>query len=274
MKIGIFAKTFNKPGALPVLQAVRDAGYETTQFNMACVGLPSLPGEISPNVEHQVQHASKITGVSIAAVSATYNMIHPNPQVRANGLRQLGVIARSARNMGISLVTLCTGTRDPTDQWRYHPDNTSPTAWRDLLAEMQKAIVIAEHLDIDLGIEPELTNVVSSARHARQLIDELQSPRLKVILDPANLFETADEAKRHALIANAIDLLADHIAVAHAKDRDAGGHVVAAGKGVIDFPHFISCLAAAGFKGPVVAHGLSEIEAPGVAAFLKSLTLP
>ncbi len=47
MQIGIFAKTFSVQGALPVLQAVRAAGYEAAQFNMACLGLPPMPDEIS-----------------------------------------------------------------------------------------------------------------------------------------------------------------------------------------------------------------------------------
>ena len=45
----------------------------------------------------------------------------------------------------------------------------------------------------------------------------------------------------------------------------------AAGKGVVDFAHFIGCLRAAGFDGDMVTHGLSAAEAPVVAAFLAGL---
>ena len=41
-------------------------------------------------------------------------------------------------------MTLCTGTRDPEDQWRAHPGNNEPEAWRDLLEAMQSALAIAE----------------------------------------------------------------------------------------------------------------------------------
>jgi sugar phosphate isomerase/epimerase len=60
--------------------------------------------------------------------------------------------------------------------------------------------------------------------------------------------------------------------MAHAKDRTADGGFAAAGKGVIDFRHFIGCLKQAGFDGPLIAHGLDASEAPGVAQFLKGLT--
>lgn len=271
MQLGIFAKTFSAQGADPVLKAVRDAGYEAAQFNMACVGLPSMPEEISPKIISEIASASKIHGVEIAAISGTYNMAHPNSAVRSDGLRRLGVIIANAKAMGTNLVTLCTGTRDPEDQWRGHKDNSTPEAWRDMRDEMFKALAMAEAHGVTLGIEPELANIVSSAQRAKQLIDEMYSPFLRVVLDPANLFEVQTELKRRSIIAEAINELAGHIAMVHAKDRNSVGNFVAPGKGVIDFKFFAQCLKHVGFKGPMITHGLSEAEAPSVATFLKSV---
>ena len=167
------------------------------------------------------------------------------------------------------MITLCTGTRDPDDQWRAHPDNGSAEAWRDLIAAMETALACAERWNIDLGIEPELANVVSSAGKARALIRELNNPRLKIVLDPANLFERATLREQHRVVSSAIDLIGDRIAMAHAKDRAADGSFIAAGKGVVDFGHFATCLKAAGFDGPLVTHGLTASESLGVAAFLR-----
>ena len=271
MQLGIFAKTFSANGALPVLQAVKQAGYDVAQFNMACVGLPSMPETIAPSIAKEIATASSTSGVTIAAVSGTYNMIHPDPAVRTDGLARLATIIRAAPSMGTRLVTLCTGTRNPVDQWKHHPDNSSKEAWRDLLEEIGKAVVVAEECGVDLGIEPELANVVSSAEQARRLIDELKSPRIRIVLDPANLFEIAMSHVSRSIIAWAVELLGDRIAMAHAKDRRANGEFSAAGSGVVDFPHFIRCLRDAGFDGPLVTHGLSEQEAPGVAAFLRGV---
>ncbi len=271
MKIGVFAKTFPDQGAHNVLRAVKEAGYQTAQFNMACVGLSAMPDQIPFSAANEIAQASRETGISIAAVSCTYNMIHPDKDVRTQGLRRLAVMIAAARQMGTGLVTLCTGTRDAEDQWRHHSDNQSPDAWRDLMNEMRQAAKLAETHDVDIGIEPELANVVNSAKTARKLIDELGSPRVRIVLDPANLFETAETGARHAIIEQAVDSLADRIAMAHAKDRDTNGYFVAAGQGVIDFRHFTSALKSAGFNGPLITHGLSALEAPGVAAFLKDV---
>jgi sugar phosphate isomerase/epimerase len=228
-----------------------------------------MPNEITAETIAEIAEVCREEGVSIAAVSATYNMIHPDPKVRADGLRRLEVIIKAARGMGTSLVTLCTGSRDPDDQWRHHPDNQSEDAWRDLLMEMDEAVALAEAYDVDLGIEPELANVINSADAAKRLVNQIGSPRLRILLDPANLFETASADERRNIVAHASETLAGNISMAHAKDRDAAGGFAAAGKGVIDFPHFIACLRQAGFDGPLVTHGLTEAEAPAVASFLE-----
>lgn len=267
MQIGIFAKTFPGTDAMTVLSAVHAAGYDTAQFNMACLGLPAMPDAITPEQTAAVAAAATATGVSIAAVSGTYNMIHPDPTVRATGLARLETLAASAHAMGTRLITLCTGSRDADDQWRHHPDNASPAAWSDLVTEMEKAVILADRYDVELGVEPELANVVSSASAARRLIDEIGSPRIRIILDPANLFET--EADHARIIAAAVDLLGPHIAMAHAKDRKPDGSFTAAGTGVVDFAAFMTDLKAAGFNGPMITHGLDASEAASVSRYLR-----
>ena len=268
MRLGIFAKTF--PGTTPgaVIEAARAAGFSALQYNMACSGLAAMPDVIPDATAKAVSSAARRAGVSIAAVSGTYNMIHPDPAVRARGLARLETLAQAASSLGAPLITLCTGTRDPEDQWRGHPDNATPEAWHDLLTEMDKAIVIAERYGVDLGIEPELANVIDSASKARRLIDQLLSPRLKIVLDPANLFETEPLARQRDIVSAAIDLVADRIVMGHAKDRTASGAFTAAGQGVLDYPHYVRQLAATGFDGPLVTHGLEAREAAPVAAFL------
>jgi sugar phosphate isomerase/epimerase len=271
MKLGIFAKTFNTIGAAATLEAVARAGYSTAQFNMACLGLPSMPDWIEANAAESIAAAAAHTGVSIAAISGTYNMIHPSKAVRQAGMSRLQVLAASCDVMGTKLITLCTGTRDPEDQWRGHPDNSSREAWLDLLLQMEAAIAIADRFGVFLGVEPELTNVVSSAAAARRLLDEMASSRLKIVLDPANLFEVADGQERRRIVESAVDLLGSDVVMAHAKDRDKNGIFIAAGHGVIDFRHFVGCLIRAGFDGPLVTHGLDAADAPRVAAFLRAI---
>ena len=269
MQIGIFAKTFAGTQPATVLAQAAAAGFDGVQFNMACSGLAAMPDAISEVQVQAVAQAATNSLLAIFAISGTYNMIHPDPAVRADGHRRLDVLAAAAAGLNTRLITLCTGSRDPVDQWAHHPGNASPDAWRDLLASFETAIDIADRHNVLLGIEPELANIVNSASAARRLMDDLQSDRLRIVLDPANLFERAGPDDQRAIVDQAVGLLADRIVMAHAKDRDATGAFATAGRGIIDFDHFLTTLHRAGFAGPVVTHGLQAAEAGQVAVFLR-----
>ena len=269
MQLGIFAKTFSGTQPALVLRQAREAGYSQVQYNLACSGLESMPGDIAAPIAGEILLASRAEGVALAAVSGTYNMIHPDRAVRTAGHARLATLAAACRAMGTDLITVCTGTRDPLDQWKAHPDNDSAAAWSDLLEAMEVAIEIAELHNVYLGIEPELANVVNSAGKARTLIDTLKSDRLRIVLDPANLMEVGTPEARRNVVAEAVDVLADRIVMGHAKDRYADGRFATAGLGVLDFSHYLNQLQAIGFRGALITHGLAAHEAAGVATFLR-----
>lgn len=271
MQLGIFAKTFVRPTLSETLDAVKAHGLTCVQFNLACAGSPTMPDAIEPELCSQIRQAMAARGISMAAISGTFNMIHPDPTQRQVGLRQLGVLASACRQLGATCITLCSGTRDPGDMWRYHPDNASPAAWQDLRASLAEALRLAEAYDVTLAIEPEVSNVVASARLARQLLDEMQSPRLKVIMDAANLFPAGQLARMTEVLDEAFELLGQEISIAHAKDlsRDGAAGQEAAGTGLLDYDYYLSSLRRVGFAGPLILHSLSEAQVVGCVAFLR-----
>ena len=97
MRIGIFAKTFAGSDPQTVLAAAKSAGYGCVQYNFACSGLPAMPDTVPEAVITAIADAVASTGVTIAALSATYNMVHPDVSVRETGLRRLGVAALAFR---------------------------------------------------------------------------------------------------------------------------------------------------------------------------------
>jgi sugar phosphate isomerase/epimerase len=183
--------------------------------------------------------AAAARGITIASTQGTFNMSHPDPEHRRTGLRRLRVLAEACPQMGTSSIHVCTGTRDQNSMWRRHPDNGLPQSWREMAACMREATDIARQANVVLAFEPEVNNVVDSARKARRLLDEIGSPRLKVTF--------------------AKDL--DH-------DGDAGHK--AAGQGVLDYDRYLHLLRKYRFKGPLPLHGLSAAQVPGCVAFLRA----
>jgi sugar phosphate isomerase/epimerase len=272
MRLGIFAKTFARPSVEETFDAVRAHGLAATQLNLSVTGLPSMPDRIPAELAGRVRAAARARDLDIAALSGTFNMAHPDPQVRARGLRRLDVLAGACAALGTGVVTLCTGTRDRDDMWRRHPDNTTTDAWRDMRHTIVAAIAIAERHDVVLAIEPEVGNVVHGPAAARRLLDEVESARLRVVIDAANLFDADDASRRIAnsaeVLAEAFDLLAGDIVLAHAKDVTADGSFAAAGRGDVDWERYLALLDASGYTGALVMHGLDEADVAGSAAFL------
>jgi sugar phosphate isomerase/epimerase len=269
MELGIFAKTFPRPDARTTLEAIRARGLQCAQFNLECAGLSSMPEAVPQPTLASIRAASRDTGVRLAALSGTFNMVHPDLTKRKHGLTRLRVVLQAAVELGIPVVTLCTGTRDPDNMWRAHPDNHFPSAWTDLLKTMQEALTAATDAGVTLAIEPEPGNIVSDARSARSLLDTLGvGRRLQVILDPANLWAPA--RSQADVLAEAFDLLSADLAIAHAKDRTADGSICALGKGVVNFDIFLSHLHSANFAGPLIMHGFAEADAEASVAFLRS----
>jgi len=277
MQIGIFAKTFARPTLEGVFDAVKSQGIFCVQFNMACAGLESLPDRIESSLATMIREAASKRQISIAAVSGTFNMTHPDVRQRRDGLRRLHVLAESCAVLGTSIITLCTGTRDPENMWRRHPDNDLPDAWRDLIETMHEALTIADECDVTLAFEPEVSNVIDSAAKGRALLDEIKSNRLKVVMDPANLFHTGELPRMREILDEAFALLGHSVAIAHAKDLSQDGDAghEAAGQGVLDYDYYVKCLRRVGFDGPIILHGLTEAQVPGCVAFLREkLNMP
>jgi sugar phosphate isomerase/epimerase len=130
MRLGIFAKTFPGDTAPAVMSAARAAGYDAVQYNMACSGLSALPQAIPDEAVSALREASEATGVGVAALSATYNMIHPDPAVRDVGRAAFAAIAGAARELGTEVVTVCSGSRDPRTSGATTPTTLRPRPGR------------------------------------------------------------------------------------------------------------------------------------------------
>ena len=128
-RLGIFIKTFSGTLAERVAQA-NALGISRIQYNF-CVDTPtSLPMSIDDSLVENISDTLKHCSTDIDAISATFNIIHPDCEVRRRGIKAFEAIARCCPRLGCHLITICTGTRDAADMWHGHPDNDSADADR------------------------------------------------------------------------------------------------------------------------------------------------
>ncbi|MEE2659208.1 MAG: sugar phosphate isomerase/epimerase [Candidatus Latescibacterota bacterium] len=270
MKLGIFNRTFEM-SLEQGFQAVAEYGLQSVQFDFITAMSESMPEEVHDDVVTRVVDAVAKAGVEIGAVSGTFNMIDPDLEARERGFRGLQALGGVCPRLGTQLITLCTGTRNPDYLWRHHPDNDTPEAWAEMLVSMERATSIAEETDTILVFETEVNNVVDSAEKARCLMDEIQSPRLQVVMDGANLFHTGQLSRMHEVLDHAFELLGSDIRLAHAKDLEKDGDAghQAAGTGVLDYAHYLSLLRKVEFEGSLILHSLSADQVTDSVAYVR-----
>jgi sugar phosphate isomerase/epimerase len=271
MQIGILLGTFRGPTLEARLDVVKACGLDCVQVSMDCAGLAPMPDEIAPEALARIRREAAARGIEIVSVQGTFNMCHPDAEHRRTGVRRLGVLAAACPKLGASKIHVCTGTRDTGSMWRRHPDNDTPEAWSDMVACMRAAVDAVKPFGVTLGFEPEVNNVVDSAKKARRLMDEIGFPHLKVTMDAANLFHAGELTHMSEVLDKAFALVGKDIVMAHAKDLSHDGDAghEAAGHGKLDYDRYLSLLHAYGFKGPLLLHGLSETQVPGCVAFLR-----
>ena len=131
------------------------------QFNLSCAGVEEIPDVIAPTLVATIRQEMAARGITMSAISGTFNMIHPDMAERQAGLRRLRTLAAACASLGTSVITLCTGTRNTESMWRSHPDNGSEDAWRDLVVSMHETAAIAEEYGVTMAFEPEASAAIT-----------------------------------------------------------------------------------------------------------------
>jgi sugar phosphate isomerase/epimerase len=197
-------------------------------------------------------------------------MAHPDPERRDRETRAAAAMVERAADLGVTAVTLCTGTRDPDDMWRAHRDNTTAAAWRDMRTSFDILLAAAERGGVRLGVEPESANVVGDAAAARRLLDELDGDarHVGIVLDPANLLSPGTLPRQSAILTAAAESLGEAVICVHAKDVVASGYA-AAGVGGLDYDLVFALMRRLPRRVPLVIQDATEDDLPRVVAFLR-----
>ena len=271
MQVGTMSGTFKRETLEETLDASLAQDIFHLQFNWGSAH-PSGPlPEVIDEIANYAGAEFRKRNMVVSAVAGNANMVDIEPKKRQKAIDKLLMIIPACAKIGTTVIATCTGSRDPESVWRNHPDNQSDTTWKTLRNTLEKILPAAEAAGIDIAFEPEYNNVCQNARLSRKLIDEMASPRLKVVMDAANIFGKDDLSRMTEVLDEAFDLLGDYIAIAHGKDLDHGGDAghLPAGTGKLDYAHYVKLLCGLSFDVPVILHGLTEEQLPESAAMLR-----
>lgn len=273
MQTGIFSRTYEVADLRETFSRMQAHGIFHTQFNLSNAGLPSLPEEISPQKLEEIRSLAEEFHITLDALSGTFNMIDPDEDARKKGCEQFRLQCRIAAALDIPVVSLCTGSKNPKSKWEWHEDNLLPSSWDDLMRTTEILLRCAEDNDVILGVETEASNIINTPERAKRYLEQAGSPRIRIIMDGANLFLPEQVSDMRHVLDEAFAILGNDIVLAHAKDFrfDGSIHFTAAGKGILDFPYYAGLLKKYGYDGPLVMHGLPEEDVPESCRFLEEV---
>lgn len=275
IRTGICTTDLGTRPAREMFRFISDCGFGAIQFGFSSVtdtmyeadGNIEIPDcelmlKAEPDALKNISKAAYDAKLVISAVNGTFNAAHPDSEIRLEGVRRFDSFTVFSKELGAEIITLCSGTRCPTHLWTYDESNNTPEAWNDMTDTMKRLVEIAEKRDITLAIETEVSNIVSSPKLARKVMDEVGSDKLKMILDAANLFPAgcAKKGNVHSYLREAFDYFGHDIVLAHGKDiRESDGiDFCGTGEGIVDFSYMAKLLSEYGFTGDMMLHGIYD----------------
>ncbi|HPM82630.1 MAG TPA: sugar phosphate isomerase/epimerase family protein [Candidatus Anammoximicrobium sp.] len=181
--------------------------------------------------------AYREAGISIHSIGVYTNLIHPDEAERKANLDYFEAMMKIARAMGVRMLITEAGHFRSDEPEPPVPHHFQEDVWKTMVATGKELARRAEAHDAVVLCEPFFRGFLASAKRTRLFLEEVDSPRVKALLDPANLIEINDLDEMFQQLQPWIECL-------HAKDRKL--HVdrgVPAGQGDLDYERFVTLAA-------------------------------
>lgn len=220
------------------LQIVKQQGFTCAHVALSKVikEYPVKDEALTPGLAMYLKRLFEKNGIDIAVLGCYLNLANPDPvQLRRIQNTYLAHI-RFASILGCGVVGTETGA--PNGNYQYEPACRGEEALRVFVNNLRPVVTAAQNMGVILAIEPVRNHIVYNSLRARQVLEEIDSPNLQIILDPVNLLGMDNYRQQTEVIEEAIDLLGNAVAVIHMKDfiiRDQTIVSVAAGTGGLNY---------------------------------------
>jgi sugar phosphate isomerase/epimerase len=238
MNLGVRAHDFGK---LPVDELARQiAAHGLNCIQLAPVkaiaGCDSDADGFSPAFATGVRDTFLRHGIHISVLGCYINLGDRDEASRRPQLERFKHHLRAARDFGCDIVGTETGSLN--SDYSRHPDNGGEEAFRIVRESVRELVREAEQCGVNVCIEAVERYVISTPQRLRRLVDEVNSPHLRVIYDPVNLLWSTNCDHEAEILKAAHALLDEQIRIVHAKDytvTDGAFRELSAGQGRLNY---------------------------------------
>lgn len=242
MQLGIRLHDIKEAPLEKRLEIASEQGFSCGHLALSKVirEYPVDEGALTPGLACFLKGLFARQGLDVAVLGCYLNLATPDADALRKNTSKYMAHIRFASILGAGVVGTETGAVNV--KYTYEERNHSDEALQIFIRNLRPIVEYAEKMGVIMAIEPVFKHIVWNPKRAREVLDTIQSPNLQIIFDPVNLLDISNYLRRDEIIREAVDLLADDIAVVHIKDFVVhGGELVsvAAGTGEMDYGEII-----------------------------------
>lgn len=244
VSIGMATTEFRNHTNSALAKELKEAGIRTIQLFLTQTdsnywrynSRSDLAG-LTPERSAAIAGTYREAGISIHSIGVYTNLIQPDEAELQASLAYFEAMMKMGSHIGVRKFVTEAGHHRPEGPEPAIPYHWQEEVWRKMVARGKELARIADANGATVLLEPYFQGFLATAKRTRMFLEEVGSPRIRALLDPANLLESNDLEEMFAQLESWIECF-------HAKDRKL--HVtkgVAAGEGDLDYRKFVTLAA-------------------------------
>lgn len=267
LQLGIRAHDLGQHPIDELIKKMQDYDFSHAHFAMK----KSFPESVNtiqkmtPGTANYFQSRFAKAGLKISILGSYVNIVATDLDERKQAIADFKHHIHLARDFGASMVATETGSVGKG----YTEENFTEEAFQKAVVSVKEMVAEAERFGVIVAIESGINHPVYTAPLAKRLVDEVNSPNLKIILDCANLMSVSNYKNQAEVIKEAFELLDDHLIALHIKDfivEDDKIKIVPVGHGWMEYEEIMRY---AKYQKPHIYTSLEATTEPHLADSIK-----
>lgn len=236
------------------------------------------PADVTDGDCERARVAWEELGLDLAQFALLYPecLFDPNDAVRRAVIARIKAGNRVARLLRAGVHLIRPGSLNPAGSWTPHPDNHRPDSVNRFVASLREIADDAEANEVTIVVESHVVSLMRSPEVCVEVVDRVGSPRIRIVLDPVNHFESIQQTFNSTQRLHQIfDILGPIAPVGHAKDIRVGNDLVthldeaAPGEGLLDYATFLTRFHQANPDGYLLIEHIPPSKVPAAVAYIR-----
>ena len=200
------------------LKAVREQGFACAHLALSKVISENSVADsaLTPGYAMYLKRLFDKYELDVAVLGCYLNLANPDPEKLKTIQNKYMANIRFAAHLGVGVVGTETGA--PNLEYKFEEACWNEESLQIFINNLRPIVKYAEQMGVLMAIEPVVRHIVCNSVRARRVLDEINSPNLRIILDPVNLLEIYNYEKQDEILDEAVELLGKDVAVLHVKD--------------------------------------------------------